>query len=343
MLFFVGAVDFLCSLNRTVAIPVAIIVTLTLFFLAATTLLPTFQLFILSLRNPSQNPMKTPAQCAYKSPQSWAAHRLFTWIFYLARSIYTRWPFSKPYSWGMRWIPIRFCLYNEQENWITFDLWWLKIRNCYSMFNHEIEFDTPRQCLDELAPQHDISEMLKDTIQTYTGQANTVLATYHCFQSVSRDAACSDCPVIHKSQDMGYARRIQLFRRQYWPKYDLKTHPRPTYPPGLYVLHEEHLVFFLWSPSRFYPDILSQKIGAHVLELRCRILGYEFPHNKLRNLGKYQKTLLDPIYRYYVNPLHTVTIGPFHGGLIQHLTVSEDVVNGKIILAPECIYPFLCH
>ncbi|KJA27027.1 hypothetical protein HYPSUDRAFT_102429, partial [Hypholoma sublateritium FD-334 SS-4] len=71
VLFFVGAAEYLCALNRAVGIPVSVVIALSLLFLGATTVLPTLQLFLLALSGPST---KIPAQCAYKSPQSWAMH-----------------------------------------------------------------------------------------------------------------------------------------------------------------------------------------------------------------------------------------------------------------------------
>lgn len=318
VMFLVGIADYLCGMNPAVGIPVSVVIALSLFFLVATTVLPTLQLFLLALRDSSREEMKIPAQCAYKSPQSWAMHRLIARIFLLGHIIYAYSPFPTPSSWGLRWIPLRFGLYTHHESWITFDSWWLKIRNCYSIFNHDVELYTSRQCLDELAPQYDVSEMLKATIQTYTADVDTVLAAYQCFQTVSRDSTLNDHQNVRLWHDMGHVRRIQLFRCQHWPSYRLKQHPRSTDSLGLQVMHEEHLAFFLWSPSRLYLDAIVQKITSHLLELRCRIFRYELIHNRLRMLGKYQKSLLDHTYQYYHIPFHTVNIGPA-GALVQHI------------------------
>ncbi len=321
--------EYLCALNRAVGIPVSVSIALALFFLGATTVLPTLQLFLLALSGPST---KIPAQCAYKSPQSWAMHRLFAYIFSLGSILYACSPFPKPASWDLPWIPLRFGLYTAHESWIAFDAWWLRIRNCYSMAAHGVILRVPRQCLDERAPQHDVSAMLTATIRTYTEHAPSVLAAYACFAEVSRAAALDDQAQagIPLWRDMGPVRRIQLFRCQNWPSYPLKTHPRPMDTRGLQVMHEEHLAFFMWSPARPYPEALARDVGAHLLELRCRILQFEFSNTRLRMLGSYQNTLIDHIYKYYRLPLFKVSIGR---RMVQHISLPGEIVNGIIMIS----------
>jgi len=74
VLFLDGILDFLWSLNSTVAIPIAFAVGLSLFFLLWTTVLPTTQALLLFLpRLPWGKTLRSP--CPYRSPQSWAFHR----------------------------------------------------------------------------------------------------------------------------------------------------------------------------------------------------------------------------------------------------------------------------
>lgn len=72
VLFFAGLLDFLISIHSGVAIPVAVVVGLTFFFLAATTILPALQSVSASF-HPS---WRQAVPCAYKSPQSWAFFKL---------------------------------------------------------------------------------------------------------------------------------------------------------------------------------------------------------------------------------------------------------------------------
>ena len=74
VLFLGGILDFLWSLNSTVAIPIAVAVGLSLSFLLWTTVLPTMQALLLFLpRLPWVNMPRSP--CPYRSPQSWAFHQ----------------------------------------------------------------------------------------------------------------------------------------------------------------------------------------------------------------------------------------------------------------------------
>jgi len=75
VLFLAGILDFLWSLNSTVAIPIAVAVGSSLLFLLCTTVLPTTQSLLLFLpRLPWGNMPRSP--CPYRSPQSWAFHQL---------------------------------------------------------------------------------------------------------------------------------------------------------------------------------------------------------------------------------------------------------------------------
>jgi len=75
VLFLVGVIEFLWSLNSTIAIPIAVAVGLSLSFLLWTTVLPTMQALLLFLpRLPWGNMPRSP--CPYRSPQSWAFHQL---------------------------------------------------------------------------------------------------------------------------------------------------------------------------------------------------------------------------------------------------------------------------
>jgi len=75
VLFLGGILDFLCNLNSTVAIPIAVAVGSSLFFLLWTTVSPTTQALLLLLPHlPWGDLPRSP--CPYRSPQSWAFHQL---------------------------------------------------------------------------------------------------------------------------------------------------------------------------------------------------------------------------------------------------------------------------
>ncbi len=78
ILFFVGLVDFVWSINHRVVIPVTILIgagAVILTFLILATIVPTLQIF--PLRFPYlQSNEEVPVQCPYKSPQATAFLRL---------------------------------------------------------------------------------------------------------------------------------------------------------------------------------------------------------------------------------------------------------------------------
>ncbi|KAF9552343.1 hypothetical protein CPC08DRAFT_674224, partial [Agrocybe pediades] len=85
VLFFGGTIDFLLSLDKEVAIPVAVVIGLALFFLIATTMLPSLQsLMLYASLVFFRRPALPPSQCPYKSPQSWAFHRIY-YVFEVVR------------------------------------------------------------------------------------------------------------------------------------------------------------------------------------------------------------------------------------------------------------------
>ncbi|KAF8911658.1 hypothetical protein CPB84DRAFT_1913055 [Gymnopilus junonius] len=72
VLFFIGVIEFLLSLEHEVAVPVILVIALTFLFLIGTTMLPTIQAFPLYIPYLKLHKSGAPAQCPYKSPQSQA-------------------------------------------------------------------------------------------------------------------------------------------------------------------------------------------------------------------------------------------------------------------------------
>ncbi|KAF8896748.1 hypothetical protein CPB84DRAFT_1681979 [Gymnopilus junonius] len=94
VLFFVGIIDFLFTLNQTVVIPVTVLVALTLISTMVTTVLPTFQFDV-------------PTQCPYKSPQSWAFLQLSKWIYRNGYVVYSFFH-SYPSEWAISQVRFNF-------------------------------------------------------------------------------------------------------------------------------------------------------------------------------------------------------------------------------------------
>jgi len=101
VLFLAGILDFLRSLNHTVAVPITIAVGFSLFFLFWTTVLPTMQASSLLLpRLPWATTPRSP--CPYRSPQSWAFYQLLRPLVATLVYNFNRTNIDKPTSWGRR-------------------------------------------------------------------------------------------------------------------------------------------------------------------------------------------------------------------------------------------------
>jgi len=101
VLFLAGIVDFLWSLNHTVAVPVAIAVGFSLFFLLWTTVLPTVQALCLLLP-PWPWATKPRSPCAYRSPQSWAFYQLLRPLVAILLTIFDHTNIERSTDWGHR-------------------------------------------------------------------------------------------------------------------------------------------------------------------------------------------------------------------------------------------------
>jgi len=90
-----GVVEFLWSLNSTVALPISVAVGLSLFFRVCTTVMPTIQALLLFLpRLPCGNMPRSP--CPYRSPQSWVFYQLVRPLVAIFLSIYDEVNIDKP-------------------------------------------------------------------------------------------------------------------------------------------------------------------------------------------------------------------------------------------------------
>ncbi|TFK37107.1 hypothetical protein BDQ12DRAFT_608446 [Crucibulum laeve] len=113
LFFFVGLLDLLWLLHHLVAIIITAVVGLVFVFLVCTTILPSLQYICVADEH-----LRVP-QCAFKSPQSWAFHRLMnatiTKLPAAIKSIYPRF--------------FRYWRCMSDTDWVAFDLRWRKLRD----------------------------------------------------------------------------------------------------------------------------------------------------------------------------------------------------------------------
>lgn len=152
--FLRGLIDFLHDFQEWVAaIPVAVVIGLTLLFLVVTTILPTLHIFSLYINFTSSKsgPLRLaipPSQCLFKSPQPHTTRRLLKPLFNLAhyllhpscsrdlRSLLLRMthPFSPrpPVNWEIWDNLISYIYYSSVDySWVDYDKDWLVICDGY--------------------------------------------------------------------------------------------------------------------------------------------------------------------------------------------------------------------
>jgi hypothetical protein len=160
LLFFIGLIDLLWSLNHTVAISVSIVSGLVSVFLLATSFLPGLQLFFVS-----DNALRR-AQCAYKSPQSWALHRMATWIVWYCG------PGTRLFKKQPAWY-VRYQQFIKDKDWVDHDM---RLQEARSKAH-------TKGATDDLGP--DIVQGLA-WIDKHLGQTvDMVYAVYHCIRDLS--------------------------------------------------------------------------------------------------------------------------------------------------------------
>ncbi|KIM36176.1 hypothetical protein M413DRAFT_31929 [Hebeloma cylindrosporum] len=162
LLFFLGLIDLLWSLNHTVAFFVSIVSGLVLAFLLATSFLPALQIFFIN-----DNALRRP-QCAYKSPQSWAFHRMVTWIV---------WSFGRTARIGQK-LPfwhVRYKRFISNKNWVDHDLAWYEARRKDAADSRKDPTDDSRQ---------DIVQGLAWIDKNLGQTVDMIYAVYHCIRDL---------------------------------------------------------------------------------------------------------------------------------------------------------------
>lgn len=205
ILFFVGVIDFLVSLDHKVAAPVILVIAITFFFLVGTTLLPTIQAFPLYIPYLKLHKSGAPAQCPYKSPQSQAFRAmsgvvLWLWSKTIINVLYyplvwTRnvviW-LSKDEEGGdeqnSEWIlnTDDILVAWKKRTWIEFDLAWLDVRDNYLTTGRGIRA-APTFPLH--VPLYDLVQGLGRAIKEHGAMDSEafVATTYRCFQEMSQN------------------------------------------------------------------------------------------------------------------------------------------------------------
>jgi hypothetical protein len=203
-LYFAGLVDHLLGFGPGVAIPGIILVALSLFFLVATTVLPTVQGLVILLTHLEITP-NLPSPCPYKSPQSQAFRHLITtfWRSFLA----TKWLMAQ-----VQWLIMHFrkFLYRfiqleisqprfiktsqdfpsiltvwGKASWIDFDHSWLRFHDC--MFLNIMDGRVLNEYYRPAKPLYDTIKGIQSIArENHMNPSEPYLFTqFHCLHDIS--------------------------------------------------------------------------------------------------------------------------------------------------------------
>lgn len=290
VLFLGGIIDFLHAIGYwNVTIPVAIVVSLTLMFLVATTLLPCLQIMSLYVylspsKGRSSLPQCLPSQCPYKSPQSHATLALFRLVSPLCTRLYPYFhtvirivkqftKLSQPDSLSSRFQEGKFTRYLRQASqvspwWIDFDEAWLNIRDAYMRraLGRELSEELFLGRQDPgLPPMYDVV----DGLLSQSWQMSSAIPAYHCFI----EASTLTNPYHYHHHDIylhgllsneeSLKDDICLFEFSGdW----LDRYVSPE------IIQQQNIFLFLRSHNTRFPEV--QLLSTHRIELGVRLMAY---------------------------------------------------------------------
>jgi len=281
VLYLAGLVDHLRGFGPGVAIPGIVFIALSLFFLVATTVLPTLQGLVV-LPGHLEITLNLPFPCAYKSPQSQAFRQL---IMTFERSfLATSWLMAQ-----VQWVVMHFRKLLHQfirleasqprfvatshrfssiltiwgkASWIDFDLSWLSFRDC--MFLNITDDQLLNQYFGFPKPNYDAAKGIRAIARG--NQMNTseryLFAQFHCLHDISSSIVGRDVSgVLTETYQNGY---FQL----------LLTPKSSNFLSHMLAIsncnHEENILAILdiIDPSH----VLSPTLSKHFAECKLRLL-----------------------------------------------------------------------
>jgi hypothetical protein len=200
VLFLAGLIDFSLPLGRKLIIPVSVVVGLTLLFLGATTVLPTFQGLFFFLRHSYE---QVPTPCPFKSPQAHVIRILSGCLLHFVSYIFPKSKCDIPRDiidacyWKLLPLhqhPLFPFIYTiwHQTTWLTFDREWLFLRDaCHQSIldnaNNQPLFEH-RESWFMTFPISDLTQIIIKAVQenSTTKYMETFFdATVPCFREIS--------------------------------------------------------------------------------------------------------------------------------------------------------------
>ena len=181
VLFFIGLLDLLWSLNTPVAACVSAVAGMVMLFLIATTALPALQQAL------TRNKLFRVPQCPYKSPQSWLFYRVGRLFFYFLLCCYL-WLTNR--SRGL------LCYLHESlsdDSWLAYDKRWRRLRDAETIsWTKRTTIQIP----------DDIVHGLRWIDQTFAHSVEAIFPVYHSLAELDIPAAAAAISEIYKDQTM---------------------------------------------------------------------------------------------------------------------------------------------
>ncbi|KDR78371.1 hypothetical protein GALMADRAFT_95066 [Galerina marginata CBS 339.88] len=312
VLFLGGIIDFLLAFGNVVVIPVGAVIGSTVFFMAATTVLPTIQGFLLYLPFPYFG-QRLPVQCPYKSPQSLAFRAISRFGFQICSRLY---PTLRHV--GHQVVHYALLRSSEKKNqsdddyftryilsawkkrtWAQFDLAWLSVRDAYMRraYRRATKRDNLGHDLEQHTPLFDIVQGLLKSIRSRKYETPhtefSFAAEYYCLTEIS-DSVCSHwqtsrtCPRGDSQLQNAYFQDLLSGRSdehiclsdffeftaapELWEE-DIEV-TSPLVQKTIAALHHEAIFMFLSRVDQHHPLENLKRLSMHKLELKLRLMGH---------------------------------------------------------------------
>ncbi|PPQ97810.1 hypothetical protein CVT26_012902 [Gymnopilus dilepis] len=306
LLFLAGLVDFILPFGTKVATPVIVIAGCPVLFLAFTTILPGLQVF--AFLAPISNADKdVPAQCPYKSPQSYVfrrlislSERLFPAYNALARVIHFVFSdlparavkiFSGEYVGPQRTVRqgsiSRFIskAWNS-KGWMDYDLHWLALRDAYAkcIVHGKAGVGAVDQSQSaRVGPVYDATRGLQSISSSNAdGRATLVYTLYQCISELSSVIVSKKSPLMMRlgldiPLHQEYNRYFQALLSRggvgtllgFCRTLTYQVDAEELGAPALDLMHDENCLMFLVEVQQPSSDPL---VGRHMAELHIRLM-----------------------------------------------------------------------
>ncbi|KAF8182032.1 hypothetical protein BJ912DRAFT_881960 [Pholiota molesta] len=209
VLFFGGLLDLLWTINSHVAVIASSVVGISLIYLVATTVSPSFQSLCAALTLFSSDSRERRAQCAFKSPQSWAFRLLIIWIISLCSNLKQHLFYGAAVNhWDANWVKFD-QRWQKHGKYIQRGISWFEktfvhgnhnLGAIYNVYNclESLEPDVSAACVSQIIENHwnpllPLFGLVQPTLKSFEDQ----MFSYDIPESFARDMVLASYLVVH--------------------------------------------------------------------------------------------------------------------------------------------------